>query len=350
MTSIAWKQHPSPLPENPASADNFNMVHPDYLFVQRLMELRELYPALRKTNTITQRYVRKDSKRGIYAFSRETKSDSAVLVVLNTAESGQALAKEEAIPTPWSKGTKIRNTLQPSETYVLGDHGRLTGITVDSFEGKLFVPASQFKRLSPHVIKVRPEHDAAISSDQIKVELEFDVQMDAGSIKRSLSVAGKKVKDSDFRAEPGGRSFAAAFRGLPPGIHYITLDEDVRSVDGRKLRSKFLSRFRLGDADNVLVNSGARKSSEMINKGQTMTKTELVKVNHKAQGAQYFRISNDGGYTWGPWKDYQTTSEWSLGRHNGFRRIVVQYWSDGSSAYFAEDWIDRYRYDGFPMK
>ena len=116
------------------------------------------------------------------------------------------------------------------------------------------------------------------------------------------------------------------------------------------MRSRFVSRFVKGAEDNVIVSPDARKDSKMINDGVMTTETAEITIRHKAEGAKYFRVSSDGGFNWGPWKEYEPVTKWDIGPANGFRKLVVQYWVDGSTAYFAEDWIDRYRYDGFPMK
>ena len=132
MRSIAWKNHPSPFDENPASKDNFDMTHPDYLFVQRLMEVRSLYPALRHTNSIDEHYSPKAGARGLYAFSRTIESDgSSVLVLVNTSDRAISAKDVGKIETPWKRALNISNALFPSEKIKLDKDGSLTDFSIE---------------------------------------------------------------------------------------------------------------------------------------------------------------------------------------------------------------------------
>jgi hypothetical protein len=66
-----------------------------------------------------------------------------------------------------------------------------------------------------------------------------------------------------------------------------------------------------------------------------------VLLEHKAAGAVMYRVSTDGGARFGEWQPYrqQTSidvSGWAPGRHT----IRVQYWADGSAAYFSEGSVE----------
>ncbi|MCB0344643.1 MAG: hypothetical protein KDD66_05985 [Bdellovibrionales bacterium] len=351
MTSIAWKDHPSPVGENPASGDNFNMTHRDYLYVQQLMEARQLYPALRHNNSIVEHYAPAEGRRGIYAFSRSTGDiDSTVLVIANTSDKALKAEPENKIKTPWGDSRKIVNVLNPSESYFLSAQGELLNLSVDSFEGKIFVLADHFRQPKPKVIMVSPPHDAVVEGGTVLIKLAFSEAMRLESVKSALTVDGKKVSSGKIRNGGGGKFVTAELSSLEDGLHHIALGSEAQTLDGREIGINFSSRFKIGTRENVLLYSFARKDGKLINDGTLTSNTESITIRHKAVGAKYFRVSSDGGFTWGPWTDYEPITTWNIGPDNGFRKIVVQYWADGSSAYFAEDWIDRYRYDGFPMK
>jgi hypothetical protein len=57
-------------------------------------------------------------------------------------------------------------------------------------------------------------------------------------------------------------------------------------------------------------------------------------LHHKADGAKFWRVSKDNGITWEAWKPYQAETTITVPKSPQLD-IVVQYWADGSAAYFS---------------
>lgn len=347
MSSLAWSGHPSPLGTNPATDDNFNMVHPDYLFLKRLLEVRELYPALRRSNSVTEQWRSEDNKNGLYAFSRETESPGEeVLVVMNTAAQTFEVP-QGGIPTPWPAGTTVVDVFDPARRATLLEDGRWTGPAIPPYQGRVLVREEQYRPLKPQVVNVMPAHDQPLSQPPAVWTIIFSDQMKPESVIARLTVDGERVAYSDVQLADEGRSFSVVLGKVPDGMHHLRLEPGAVSVGGRKLSQAFTARFRVGRPENVLLSRGVVSDDSLINDGAQMTADSKVKLHHKAEGASFYRASNDGGRNWSTWMRYEPVTEWDLGIGNGYREVLVQYWADGSAAYFTKDWIDRHLHDGF---
>ena len=55
---------------------------------------------------------------------------------------------------------------------------------------------------------------------------------------------------------------------------------------------------------------------------------------HKAVGAQKYRARNETG-AWSAWQTFAPATAWTLSPGNGSKTVEVQYWADGSAAYFV---------------
>src|SRR5207249_1367091 len=103
---------------------------------------------------------------------------------------------------------------------------------------------------------------------------------------------------------------------------------------GLHLFGKFRSRFLFGSDSNILVDRLATNDTALVNAGFSPANSTNVNLYHKAVGASKFRVHNIGG-AWSAWQPYTSLSAWSLSPGNGLKQVEVQYWADGSAAYYV---------------
>ena len=100
------------------------------------------------------------------------------------------------------------------------------------------------------------------------------------------------------------------------------------------LYGSFHSRFLVGDDANIVVNRAATNDLSLVNNGAPIVTSTNVTLYHKAAGAQKFRVRNETS-TWSAWQTLTPTTPWTLSSGNGSKTVQVQYWADGSAAYFV---------------
>jgi len=339
MTSLAWDNVNALVAPNPAQKDNFDMTNPHYLWVQKCMNVRERYPALQATQEIYERWRQTGSENGIYIYSRAWGDLSNwAMIAFNTWSStlsaGGGLGN---LYTGWNAGDVIVNALNPAETYTLTEGGKLASLDVPGYGIKVFVRQGNFQPLNPVVINVVPAHDARFIGSGADIKVQFSELMEEASVKAAFRYDGQPVA-------PGNLAWNAATRELTfssavaDGIHVIEVTTNALSTTGRNLYGKFRSRFLVGADSNVLVNRSATNDLALINLGDAITSTPNVTLYHKAAGAAQMRVRVGNG-AWGAWQPYTATSECTLTPGNGSKSVDVQYWVDGSAAYFVNDTI-----------
>ena len=109
------------------------------------------------------------------------------------------------ISSPYVSGTTVRNLMYPFENYTLADslssfnndskppfQGCLSGVTMDPYGFKVFVPVNEWVPPRPALTKFLPGHDARISSDQngttVTVSFEFNTAMSCTGVTQALSL------------------------------------------------------------------------------------------------------------------------------------------------------------------
>lgn len=339
MTSLAWNNVDSVIKPNPARIDNFNMTHPQFRHVQKVMNVRATYPALHLTDEIVERWKQVNNQNGLYAFSRiyGTQKDWA-LVVFNTWKDALAAGGSQGIfHTGWNEGDTIVNAMNPSETYRLGPGGRLDTLWVGGYETKVFVRQDGLRALRPVVTASFPKHDDRVSGNYT-IRLFFSEAMDAASVKSAFRLNGQPVDASKLNYDATKRELTYTWT-IPDGLHHIELTGDARSAAGRALMGPFRSRFRCGTDQNILCNPTATTDAALIANGATRIETNRVTLHHKATGADQLRVRNSGG-AWSAWQPYAPVTDWELGSGLGTRSVTVQYWADNSAAYFVNDSIE----------
>ena len=341
MTSLAWNNVSALVSPNPAIKDNFDMCHPQYLYVQKCMNVRDKYPALQTTDTVYERWAQDGyGNNGIFAYSRAYGAAANwALVAFNTWDSAlEAGGSSGDLWTGWGTGDVIVNALNPTETYTLATGGELSSLWVNPFETKVFVRQDNLKALNPVVTNIYPKHDERVGAGAYTIKVQFSEAMDGDSVTNAFRYDGARVAASALTWNGTTRELSYSAT-IAEGIHTIeVLTNAVSSVGDGLYGAKFRSRFRCGSAANVIAYADATADSTLINNGDANTTSPNVTLYHKATGAQKLRVKNADG-TWGGWQAYAATTALTLPTGDGVKSIQVQYWADGSGAYFVSDTI-----------
>jgi hypothetical protein len=114
------------------------------------------------------------------------------------------------------------------------------------------------------------------------------------------------------------------------GVNFLSL-ENVKSSSGTVMQGKFISRFRVGDQDNVIINPKFTNDPNMV----TVQDGAAV-ITHKAIGAELMRVQVEGS-AWSEWVPFAKTS--TVPADKG-KRVTAQYYVDNSAAYFVTGMIN----------
>jgi len=340
MTSLAWDNAGALVSPNPAQKDNFDMTNPHYLWVQKCMNVREKYPALQATHEIHERWMQTGAGNGIYIYSRAWGDASNwAMIAFNTwsatLSAGGGLGD---LYTGWNAGDVIVNALDPAETYTLTTGGKLASLDVPGYGLKVFVRQSNLQALSPVVTNAVPAHDARFVGTSAVLKVQFSEAMNEASVKGAFYYDGQPVSPADLSWNAATRELSFA-TNVADGIHVIEVTTNAQSAAGLNLYGKFRSRFLAGADSNILVSRAATNDTTLINLGDATTGDPNVTLYHKAAGAARMRVRVQNG-AWGAWQTYAATSACPLTPGNGTKSVEVQYWADGSAAYYVNDTIE----------
>ena len=348
MTSKAWYQVSTYglAATNPAISDNFDMCNPHYQYVQKCMNIRRQYHALRNTDEMYERWVQSSAQNGIYAYSRAWGNVSNwVLVAFNTwAGSVEAGGSHGDFWTGWNGSDVIVNVFNTNETYTLASWGKLSSLWVGGYETKVFVRSDNLKQLNPVVTSCSPAHDVRVTNASLNVSMVFSEDMSWSTLTNAFRFNGSSVSGAHLSYT--NRTLTFAMTNVADGVHHVEVLDTATATSGKPMFGSFRSRFRKGSDSNPIANpveSWVFQSS-LINNGAGSTTSTVVTLNHNAAGAVKFRVANQyaASGVWSDWMNYTNQSTWTLGGSlNADNHVVVQYWVDGSAAYFAEDTIYR---------
>lgn len=340
MTSVAWSGPEAATVNggNPSEIDNFNMTHPNYLWIQKLLNARNKYWNLQICDSITERYKQANDANGIYAFSRKCGSDKDdwLFITFNTWRQG--ITKFGDIRTGFDGGDTIVNILNPSERYtVTGEGGFVQDLYVGGYGFKIFAREQGLQTLDPVVEFVSPSHDDIISGQEATITIRFDSAMSEASVKSAFRFNGQNVASSALAWNADARELTYT-APVTPGIHKIEILDTAESLDGLRLISTFSSRFRSGGNDNVIMNPEVGQNNNLIE--VVNASSGEINLHHNAAGASYLRVKADSDFFWGPWVPYQSVTQARLGYGEAPRSVQVQYWADGSAAYIVTDEVN----------
>lgn len=346
MKSIAWVDHPSVQQPNPATSDSFNMTHPTYVAIRRLMDIRRRYPVFQTGEKLGHYFVDTRAGSGVLGFSRSIQeSEDKAFVIFNMMSNGwKQTSTHEGIKTGFSDGTVLVNLIDPQGArYVVGKEGRINELKLNPFELKALIDERKFKPASPTVISISPNHDAVVEAKATKITVTFSEPMDLSLLQKGILFNGEL--QTDVSVDSSAKRFH--FVVTPEeGVNKLQIRGRVRSQAGVPLGVMVQSRLRCGHSKHPLVNEGIVFDSELVNGGQLVAYSNRVMLQHRSKGARYFRVSADGGKNWAEWERYRSASFWSIAGVHGWKELLVQYWIDGSAAYFSKGALDRYLYDG----
>jgi hypothetical protein len=332
MTSLAWKGLPVNGASNPANADNFDMAHPRFQWVQKVMNVRRQYPALQNSDEVVERWRQANSGNGIYAYTRIWGDrKNWVFVAFNTWKDPlTAGAPLGTLNTGWSAGDVVVNILNPSERYTLGTNGVLSSLRLNGYEVKALTRLDNLKALDPVVTWATPSHDQRITGSNWTVRVRFSEDMDVPSVKSAFRYDGQAVAPAALTWDAANRQVEYALSGIPDGIHTVGVDESARSAAGRTLYGAYRLRFRKGGDDNVIANPAFANDPGLLAVNDAAT--GRATLTHRAAGAVRLRVKNEGG-AWSAWSPYQGQTSWTVAPGTGTRKVTVQYWADQSAAY-----------------
>jgi hypothetical protein len=221
--------------------------------------------------------------------------------------------------------------------------GRLSSLNVEGYGVKVFVLQSNLQALSPVVTNVVPAHDARVLGSNAVLRLQFSEPMNEAVVKGAFCYDGQPVAPAALSWNSSTRELTFS-NSITDGIHVIEVTTNALSTAGLNLFGKFRSRFLAGSDSNILVNRAATNDLALVNSGAPIVTSTNVTLYHKAIGAQKYRARNESN-AWSTWQTVAPTTAWTLSPGNGAKTVQVQYWADGSAAYFVtgaaalqEDW------------
>lgn len=237
----------------PSDGDNFNMTHPFYLRVQRLNNLRRLYPALTRG---TQTRLQHDTAGpGLYVFSRQL-GGAEVVVALNTATVSRTT---NMLATSFGAGVAVMDLNDTTAVLATNGAGQVS-VTVPPRASRILVPRLGPLRLDPHVLACSPKHDARTVPSLTPIVLTFNEPMDTLSVMQNFDLTPPLFGRFSWSANRRVMTYVP-LAPMTVGTGYeIRVDAAARDAGGRPLRAAFSSIFRVGagTAPAVTVPAGYR--------------------------------------------------------------------------------------------
>lgn len=222
----------------PSRGDNFNPVSDLYRFVQKLNELRDAYPALRRGD-IRDRW-NSGGSQGLFVLSRVLGSNE-VVVALNTSWRSITSAYEGVgAQTTFTNGIVLADLLS-SNTFTVGSAGAGAGqvaLEVPAYGCRVLVRQSEQVSQRPAVTFVYPAHDARGVPLNSPIYVVFDQPMNTNSSAELIEVepplAGTaQWYDSNllvfFPSEPlaFNTRYSVRVRGTATATHGLPLGHDL---------------------------------------------------------------------------------------------------------------------------
>jgi glycosidase/endonuclease/exonuclease/phosphatase family metal-dependent hydrolase len=208
-----------------AMGDNFNMTHPLYKSIAKIMRARRrIGSGLGTTTTLN------DPQNGIFSFSR---GSNAVVAINGTANSATA-----TLPFPaGSPGTFV--DLVSGATV----SGASASVTLPKYSVAIFIRNGATSVLEPMVESITPAHGA--TSGETTITIVFDRDMDAGTTVAAASV----TPNAGGTWSVGGNKLILSGATFAVGTEYtVRVDRSARGLNNFAMAGGFISRFKGGAA------------------------------------------------------------------------------------------------------
>jgi alpha-1,3-glucan synthase len=296
-------------------------------------------------------------------------------------------SNDSAIISPFDSGVTVKNLMFPHDEQFLIDgpkkmhlngsqefNGCIKEMEFAPFEFRLYVPTSRFIPPPPMVTKFVPGHDHPYfrtvdeeSNNSVNISLNFNAEMDCKKITEKMTFTSStfnkltpRVDESsvkcgnttgDDRAKLVGAiasawSWSARILDVADGVHQISVKDAVTADGGSSTGSTDNFLFRVGKADNPIIQMTANYSQTLLSRNEKGEHT----LTHKAAGADKFRYTLNWGSTWSDWQNLEQVNvtladqAWSGTKDQEWEgsHVMVQYWSRllGSSSFVQHGDLD----------
>ncbi len=332
--------------QGPSSGDNFDRASPLYRWVRSLAGLRRALPELSR-GMMTWIYA-EASGPGLMVYRRSTDEGATIIMVNASAEPSQTnlLTHLDVNRPDWVDALTgepvnmvdaFQRAFVPWEVRILTLPGRLTAPP-------------------PAPVMTHPPHDGRLAADQAVITIEFDRDMDADSFIGHVRIKPAIQGHLDY---PDNRTVAWVMETPPEAgrIYRLTIDKDVRAVDGTPMGIDFAMRFHAASAtssDQVesplgdflpdgKVDAGARLVSGTPESGiyaafDPVHGAFYVAAPAAADGRDRFILLDDrvleGDFPGPPWKksghiatDGMYLADEADHAYNGWRNVIGDAWS-----------------------
>ncbi|KAI4719930.1 alpha-1,3-glucan synthase [Aureobasidium sp. EXF-10727] len=277
---------------------------------------------------------------------------------------------------PFPAGTTVKNLFYPYQEYTLNSstaklniegsdeiNGCLSGIELEAWGWRAFVPNDKFVAPAPVITGSVPRHDARFETTvdlnetiSLPITLLFSREMNCSSILDSISINSttqtglapsfdaSSISCRNITQKSSQRfvgetlsafEWTASLMNVGHGVHTYTV-VNATSVDGTAFtNSKDRFMLRVGRNDNPVVFPSANYTTELIHRDST---TGQLVLTPKAAGASLWRYSTNYGSSWSDWTEYSYSGQaipieeqaWSGTKAQRWEgvHVVTQYWSE----------------------
>ena len=159
------------------------MTHSEYLYVQKLMNVRRQYDALRDTDEVRERWRQSNNEKEFMPSPESGDKKNWALVAFNTWQGTLAPAPSRRSGT---RGSDLLSALNPAERYTIGKGGTLASLSLDGYETKVFVREDNLQPLNPVVSSIVPAHDEVVGGGKRTIVVGFSESMRFSSLSSSV--------------------------------------------------------------------------------------------------------------------------------------------------------------------
>ena len=249
--------------KGPSLGNNFNYTHPLFLYIRKLMLIKNAYPQLRQGG-FTQRWQDFDSQ-GLYIFSRDYNALGEVIVAVNTASSAEWVTGAE---TTYSYGTELANLLDENERILVGhnvDANHKIRFSVPAFGVKIWFKSTYLQKLPPSIVAQTPAHGSTGVSCAAPITLTFDRPMNSASVESALSISSAVAGTFNWQSNNTVVSFVPASNLSATTIWTVTVAASATASNGLSLGAGFASFFQTGmQAGDMKMAAGSPAISQSL--------------------------------------------------------------------------------------